>query len=103
MKVVEVRILRWMCDVTRMVRIVNKYIRKSLGVTSWEMREHRLRKFGHVKRKNNEDIAKKIDEIRVEGNQGRGRTKKVDGEIWEHINYRKIRLVIVKGEGKEYK
>lgn len=40
------------------------------------MKKYKLRLFGHVKRRNNEDIVKKVEEIIVERNKRRGRPKK---------------------------
>lgn len=46
------------------------------------MIENRLRQFGYLKRRNYDDIVKKIGEIKVERNQERGRPmKKWIGEI----------------------
>lgn len=39
------------------------------------MRKNRLKLFGLVERTNNQDIAKKINEIRMEGNQERSKSK----------------------------
>lgn len=51
MKVLEMRMGRWMCDVTQMDRIRNEYIKGSLGVTNIakKMKQNSLRWFGHVK------------------------------------------------------
>lgn len=61
-----------MCSVTRSDRIKNKYRRGHLRVTNIaEMtRENRLKWFKHMSRD---------DEIRVDGNQKRGKLKKKDG------------------------
>jgi len=49
----EMRIIRWMCDYTRLDRIRNVVIRERVGVAHIEekLRETRLRWFGHVKRR----------------------------------------------------
>lgn len=75
--------LKWMCSMTRLDRFRYKYMRKNLGVTNIvrETRENILRWFSHVYRKSNEDIVKKIAEIRIEGNRGRFRRKKKCMEI----------------------
>ncbi|XP_070018806.1 uncharacterized protein [Nicotiana sylvestris] len=53
MKVVEMRMLRWMCRHTRKDKIMNEVIMDKVGVESVEdkLRESRLRWFGHVKRR----------------------------------------------------
>ncbi|KAF3685691.1 putative protein BASIC PENTACYSTEINE4-like [Capsicum annuum] len=53
MKVVEMKMLRWMCGCTRKDRIRNEVIRDKVGVALVEakMREARLRWFGHVMRR----------------------------------------------------
>ncbi|KAF3667332.1 putative multiprotein-bridging factor 1b-like [Capsicum annuum] len=50
LKVAEMRMLHWMCGLTREDRVRNEIIRETVGVTSVEdkMREGMLRWFGHV-------------------------------------------------------
>jgi len=52
-KVKKMRMLRCMCEHTRIDKIKNKDIRDSVGVASLEdkIRKTRLRWFGHVKRR----------------------------------------------------
>jgi hypothetical protein len=49
MNVAEMRMLRWMSEVTRDYRIRDEYVRGSIGVASIEdkIRENRLGWFGH--------------------------------------------------------
>lgn len=70
--------LRCMRGVTKLDRIRNEFIRRGLGVTNMaeKIREKKLRWFRHVDRRNNDDIVKKIGEIRLEENRGRIRPKK---------------------------
>ncbi|XP_019237635.1 PREDICTED: uncharacterized protein LOC109217817 [Nicotiana attenuata] len=51
-KVVEIRMLRWMCGQTKLDKIKNEDIRVKVGVAPMEdkVRKARLRWFGHVKR-----------------------------------------------------
>lgn len=72
--VVEIKMLTWMCVVTKINRIRNEYIiyiytyiRGIIGVTNivGKMRENRMRWFGRVHKRNNENIFKKIGKIRV--------------------------------------
>ncbi|KAF3626892.1 putative F-box/FBD/LRR-repeat protein-like isoform X2 [Capsicum annuum] len=53
MKVAEMRMLCWMCGITRGNRVRNETIKEKFGVTPVEnkMREVRLRWFGHVMRR----------------------------------------------------
>lgn len=81
--------------------------RGNLGVTSTagKTRGNRLRWFGHVERRNDDDISRVIGGIRVERNRGEG--KRVDqrrdgwkllGKIW--VEYMNIRLGIWRGAGE---
>ena len=53
MRVVEMRMLRWMCGHTKMDKIRNESIREKVGVASIEdkLRETRLRWYEHVLRR----------------------------------------------------
>ena len=53
MKIAEIRMLRWMCDHTRMDRIRNEVIRVRLGVApiSAKLHEGRSKWFGHVQKR----------------------------------------------------
>ncbi|KAG5591858.1 hypothetical protein H5410_042372 [Solanum commersonii] len=53
MKVVEIRMLQWMCEHIRRDRIRNEDTQDTVRVVPMEdnMREARLRWFGHVKRR----------------------------------------------------
>lgn len=48
--VAEIKMQIWICDVTRLNRIRNEYLRGSLGVAnkSQKMKENRLKWFGYV-------------------------------------------------------
>uniref|UniRef100_A0A8D8Z0Z0 Endonuclease-reverse transcriptase n=1 Tax=Cacopsylla melanoneura TaxID=428564 RepID=A0A8D8Z0Z0_9HEMI len=71
------RILRWMCGVTRMDRIRNTRIRGTVKVTeiSKKVQERRLQWFGHVERRNQEYVGKRVRDIEVRGKRNRGRPK----------------------------
>ena len=81
MKVIETRMLRWMCGKTMMDRIRNQDFMEKLGVTplSVKMRENRLRWFGHVQRKTHDAPVRSIECIIVEGKRSRGRPRR----MWE--------------------
>ncbi|XP_013178320.1 PREDICTED: uncharacterized protein LOC106125595 [Papilio xuthus] len=52
-QVAEMKILRWMCGVSRLDKIRNEFVRGSLGVRDIadKMQESRLRWYGHVRRR----------------------------------------------------
>ncbi|KAF3634462.1 putative pre-mRNA-processing factor 6-like [Capsicum annuum] len=84
MKVTEMRMLRWMCGLTRGDRVRNKTIREKVGVTSVEckMREARLRWFGHVKRRGMDAPVRRCERLALDGfRRGRGRPKKYWDEV----------------------
>ncbi|KAF3647890.1 putative cadmium/zinc-transporting ATPase HMA2-like [Capsicum annuum] len=84
MKVAEMRMLRWMCGLTRRDRARNETIREKVGVTSVEckMREARLRWFGHVKRRSMDAPVRRCERLALDGfRRGRGRPKKYWGEV----------------------
>ena len=62
LNVAEMKMLRMMCGVKRRDRVRNEYIRCSVGVDSIEdkMAQNRLRWLGHVCRKREDDIVKKV-------------------------------------------
>lgn len=63
-----------MCVVTKVNKIRNGYIRRSLDAKNMtgKMWENRLIWFGYVEKRINDDIVKKIDEIRLKVNRGKG-------------------------------
>ncbi|KAF3645685.1 putative pre-mRNA-processing factor 6-like [Capsicum annuum] len=84
MKVAEMRMLRWMCGLTRGDRVRNETIREKVGVTSVEckMRKARLRWFGHVKRRGMDAPVRRCERLALDDfRRGRGRPKKYWGEV----------------------
>ncbi|KAM3234823.1 hypothetical protein P3L10_014859 [Capsicum annuum] len=80
----EMRMLRWMCGLTRGDRVRNETIREKVGVTSVEckMREARLRWFGHVKRRGMDAPVRGCERLALDGfRRSRGRPKKYWGEV----------------------
>ncbi|KAK4350932.1 hypothetical protein RND71_030245 [Anisodus tanguticus] len=69
MKVVEMRMLRWMCGHTMRDRIRNEDIRDKVGVASMEdkMREARLRWFGHVQRRDTDAPVRRCERLTMDG------------------------------------
>ena len=82
--VAKMRMIRWMCGFTRIDRIRNGVIRDLAKVAPIEdeMRETRLRWFGHVKRRSVEAPVRRCKMINIpEGRRGRGRSKKSLDEV----------------------
>lgn len=73
--VAEMRMLRWMCGVTRMDKVRNEYIRGSLKVApvTEKLKGNPLSWYGHVRRR---DETQAVINLHVEGWRGRGRPKK---------------------------
>ena len=78
LNVAEMRMLRWMCGVTREDRVRNEYIRGTTGVTeaSKKAQEARLRWYGHVMRRDEEYVGRRVMEMEAPGRRRRGRPKK---------------------------
>jgi hypothetical protein len=67
------RMLRLMCGVTRMDKIRNEYIRGSLkeALVTEKMRRNRLTWYGHIMRRNESHITKRVMSINVDGHPSR--------------------------------
>ena len=67
--------LRMMCGVTRRDRVRNEYVRASVGVDSIndKLAQRRLSWFGHVSRKESEDVVRKVWAWDSEVMRSRGR------------------------------
>jgi len=74
----EMRMVRWMCNVTVKVRVPSKELRQRLGIDDiiLILQQNRLRWYGHVLRKEDTDWVKKCMEYEVEGARPRGRPKR---------------------------
>jgi len=81
----EMRMVRWMCDVKLQDRVPSKELRGRLGLDDIipVLQHNRLRCYGHVLRKEDNDWVKKCMEYEVEGARPRGRPKKIWTEIVE--------------------
>ena len=79
MGVAKIRMLRWMCGHTRNDKIRNEDIRGKVGVAEIEgnMRENRLRCFGHVQRRPTDTPVRRWDYgTEAHGRRGRGKPRK---------------------------
>ena len=72
------QMIRWMCAISLKDRRTNNELRRLAGVQpiTTFIRSGRLRWYGHVMRKGNEDWVKKCMECRVEGRRPVGRSRK---------------------------
>ena len=78
----EMRMLRWMCGVTRMDKVRNEYLRGSLKVAhvTEKLRGRRLRWYGHVMRRDESYVTKRMLNCKIDGYKCKGRQKR-DGWI----------------------
>ena len=77
LEVEEMKMLRWMCGVTKMDKIRNERIRGTAKVEkiSKKNQGRRLQWYGHVKRREEEYVVRRVMEMEVLGGRGRGRPK----------------------------
>ena len=77
------KMLRKMCGVTRRDRVINEYVRASVGVDSIDdkLAQSRLRWFGHVSRREQHDDVKKVWGWNSEVKLSRGRPE----QIWDRV------------------
>ena len=78
MELAEMKMLRFAMVVMRKDKIRNKYIRGTIKVEQLEMkmREGRLRWYGHVMRRDQECVGRRIIEMELLGRRRRGRPRK---------------------------
>jgi len=81
----QMRMVRWMCGVKLQDRVPSKELRGRLELDDIisELQRNRLRWYGHVLQKEDNDWVKKCMEYEVEGTRPRGRPKKTWREIVE--------------------
>jgi len=65
MHIVEIRMIRWMCDHTRPDKIRNEVTRGKIGVKSIEDKiiEIRLRRFGYIRRRSIDAPVRRCEKI----------------------------------------
>lgn len=90
LEVAEMRMLRWMSGVTRKDRIRNEYIRGTVkvGPIGKKIQESRLRWYGHVQRRGEYYVGRRVEDLEIEGSRRRGRPKlrwkdKITGDLRE--------------------
>ena len=78
MEVAEIKMLRLAMEVTRKDKIRNEFIRSTVMVErlGMKIREGRLRWYGHVMRRYQEYIGRKIMKMELPGKRKRGRPKR---------------------------
>ena len=78
MEVAEIKMLRFAMRVTRKDKIRNEHIRSNVEVERLEtkMREGRLRWYGHVMRRDQEYVERKMMEMELPGKEEKRETKK---------------------------
>ena len=78
MEVAEIKMLRFAMGVTRKDKIRNEHIRSTVKVErlGMKMREGRLKWYGHVMRRDQEYVGRKMMEMELPGKRRRGRPKK---------------------------
>ena len=78
MKVAEMKMLRFAMGVTRKNKIRNEHIRSTVKVErlGMKMKEGRLRRYGHVMRRDQEYVGRKMMEMELPGKRRRGRPKR---------------------------
>ena len=93
--------LRWILGLTLRDRKRNDDIRRILGVAciTDEVREARLRWFGHVQRREEEDCVRRILEADVHGQRSRGRQRKRCIDIVKY-NMEDLRLDLMDVENR---
>ena len=79
----EMRMVRWMCGVELKDRLPSKELRERLGVDdiALVLQQNRLRWYGHVLRKDDDDWVKKCMEYEVAGSRPKGRPKRTLKEV----------------------
>src|SRR5215467_3203283 len=98
--VAEMRMLRMLCGVTSMDRIRNETIRETLGVSSVsdKMRQNRLRWFGHVYRKPEDDSVRRAWRGETVRQVGRGRPE----QTWDAVIKKDLKeLGLVEEDAKD--
>ena len=72
------RMLRWMCGVTKLDKIINEIIRGTTKVEeiTKKVQERRLKWYGHVTRREEHYVGRRAMEMKVQGRRKRVRPKR---------------------------
>ena len=78
LEVAEMRMLRWMCGVTKLDKIRNARIRGTtkVGEITKKVQERRLKWYGHVMRREEHYVGRRAMVMKVQGRRKRGRPKR---------------------------
>ena len=78
LEVAEMRMLRWMCGVTRLDKIRNERIRgiMKVGEITKKVQERKLKWYGHVMRREEHHVGRRAMEMKVQGRRKKGRPKR---------------------------
>ena len=78
MKFAELKMVRWALGVTRKDKIRNEYVRRTAKIAKLrdKLRNARLRLYGHVKRREEDYVGKRMMEVAVAGRRKRGRARR---------------------------
>ena len=78
MEVAELKMVRWALGVTRKGKIRNEYVRGIAKISKLgdKLRNARLRWYGHVKRREEDYVGKRIMEMAVPGRRKTGRSRR---------------------------
>ena len=78
LEVAEMRMLRWMCGVTKLDKIKNERIRGTtiVGEITKKVQERRLKWYGHVMRREEHYVGRRAMVMKVQGRRKRGRPKR---------------------------
>ena len=100
MEVAEIKMLRFVMGVTRKDKIRNEYIRSTVKVErlGMKMREGRLRWYGHVMRRDQEYVGRKMMEMELREKRKRGRPKRFLDVVKEDMGKLVRRRRILKTE-----
>ena len=87
----EVRMVRWMCGVKLKDRLPSKELRERLDIDdiALVLQQNRLRWYGHVLRKDDDDWVKECMEYEVEGPRPTERPKRT----WREVSERTVKLI----------